>query len=486
MKDLVQLASKTEYTYEPSDEDLLKTIQKLQDSYLNFKLGEEQINILLTIFKFVQTPGFDELVLSGPGGSGKSAITKLIVQYLEDNEIDYTLATPTNKACGVLQKYTERSVTTLHKLLTLKPTLDILELDFKDLQWVSDSKISSIPPKGVLIIDECSMINSDLYEFIKEKAQDRQCKIIYTGDSKQLYPVKEKDLSKPFKCAHQCNLTKIYRQKGDNPILDILGELRYTPKNSFSNIKSEKGSLITYNKWKLFLNDSINLFKESVETGNTEIVKLLAYTNRRAEAFNQVIRERIFNSKNEYCKGEILMGYDSCTISDDSYDFDVINSEEYIVKDIVSGHSYIGNMKFNGFYLNLHPINPEYFDGPVFIISRDTPKEKFDMLAYYIESLRLTALSIKNKQKAAKAWRNYFEVMESFATPIDLIYNGRTVRKKTLDYGYCLSVHKSQGSNYDNVLIDMGNIFICKNKEELRQLQYVAMSRTRNNINILL
>lgn len=74
------------------------------------------------------------------------------------------------------------------------------------------------------------MINSDLYEFIKEKAQDRQCKIIYTGDSKQLYPVKEKNLSKPFKCAHQCNLTKIYRQKGDNPILDILGELRYTPK----------------------------------------------------------------------------------------------------------------------------------------------------------------------------------------------------------------------------------------------------------------
>lgn len=134
MTDLVQLASKTEYTYEPSDEDLLKTIQKLQDSYLNFKLGEEQINILLTIFKFVQTPGFDELVLSGPGGSGKSAITKLIVRYLEDNEIDYTLATPTNKACGVLQKYTERSVTTLHKLLTLKPTLDILELDFKDLQ----------------------------------------------------------------------------------------------------------------------------------------------------------------------------------------------------------------------------------------------------------------------------------------------------------------------------------------------------------------
>lgn len=83
-------------------------------------------------------------------------------------------------------------------------------------------------------------------------------------------------------------------------------------------------------------------------------------------------------------------------------------------------------------------------------------------------------------------WKEYFRVMESFTTPVDLVYGNRTVRKKTLDYGYCLSVHKSQGSNYDNILIDMGNLFTCKNKEELRQLQYVALSRTRNNISMLI
>lgn len=43
-----------------------------------------------------------------------------------------------------------------------------------------------------------------------------------------------------------------------------------------------------------------------------------------------------------------------------------------------------------------------------------------------------------------------------------------------------------QGSTYNDVLIDMGNLFICKNKEELRQLQYVAMSRTRNNVSLLI
>lgn len=77
-------------------------------------------------------------------------------------------------------------------------------------------------------------------------------------------------------------------------------------------------------------------------------------------------------------------------------------------------------------------------------------------------------------------------MLESFLTPYDLVYDGRIVRKKSLDYGYCISVHKSQGSNYNNVLVDMNNLFICRNKEELRQLQYVALSRTRNDVSLLM
>lgn len=83
-------------------DDLLQTIYTLQDKFLNFELGDEQVDVLVSIFAFLHKKGFDELVLSGPGGSGKSAITKLIVLYLEKQCIPYILATPTNKACGVL------------------------------------------------------------------------------------------------------------------------------------------------------------------------------------------------------------------------------------------------------------------------------------------------------------------------------------------------------------------------------------------------
>ena len=78
-----------------------------------------------------------------------------------------------------------------------------------------------------------------------------------------------------------------------------------------------------------------------------------------------------------------------------------------------------------------------------------------------------------------------YKIIGSFITPFDLKYDDRVIKKKSIDYGYALSVHKSQGSTYDTVMVDMGNIMKCLNKIELRQLQYVAMSRTRKNILLL-
>lgn len=184
------------------------------------------------------------------------------------------------------------------------------------------------------------------------------------------------------------------------------------------------------------------------------------------------------------------MGYDTCSYKDKqmfkSMEFEIINSAEYIVTNITSGHCQLGYITYKGYYLTLRPINTEYSEDEIFIISRDTNEKDLTALAAYIELMRLDAIQARSKIVASKLWKEYFRVMESFTTPVDLVYGNRTVRKKTLDYGYCLSVHKSQGSNYDNILIDMGNLFTCKNKEELRQLQYVALSRTRNNISMLI
>ena len=56
-----------------------------------------------------------------------------------------------------------------------------------------------------------------------------------------------------------------------------------------------------------------------------------------------------------------------------------------------------------------------------------------------------------------------------------------------ISYGYCITTHKSQGSTFDNIYIDMNNIITKnKNKEESYRCLYTASTRSSNKVNLLL
>ena len=95
----------------------------------------------------------------------------------------------------------------------------------------------------------------------------------------------------------------------------------------------------------------------------------------------------------------------------------------------------------------------------------------------------MEAVNAKYKSRSL-AWKKYYQIYNSFTTPKDLFYDNRLIRRKSFDRGYSTTVHKSQGSNYNNVYVDMYDINTCTDKEQLRQLQYVALSRTRGNVYI--
>lgn len=155
-------------------ESILNT---LESKYLTFKLGEEQREALLSVFSFIKENEDVEFCLLGKGGVGKSTITKLIVRYLEELDIPYQLAAPTHKSKKILSQMTERDAVTIHQLLALRPTIDVMDLDMKDLQF-SIASTDSIPRGGIIIIDECSMINDILYDEIIKRCKDKDCKVL--------------------------------------------------------------------------------------------------------------------------------------------------------------------------------------------------------------------------------------------------------------------------------------------------------------------
>ena len=512
-KYLVNLKPNNEYLDEydedidiPNDNQL--TYDELKKkSTLSFTLDYQQLEYIKQIINFINTPNKYEFLLTGGPGTGKSTIISQVIAYLQRNGYSYKVCAPTHKARINLDKMvgTDDGIT-LHQLLKLSPDLDILELDFRKLKLIChlNERKSDIP--SLIIIDECSMISSEMYKFLKDELIDtRHVKIIYVGDSKQLSAVNDKTISKVFSIEDKIELTKIYRQKEDAPLLYILKDLREKPLTKrIENFKSPSGNLYNCRDESEFLARAYHKFKEAIKNKDVNEVKIITYTNRQIDRFNAILHHNIFKDSDlEFCEGEFVMGYENYRVNDQLI---VTNSCDYIIKSIklASKQGDLMNYPFtvNGYDMVIDslPELPEVSidEGLVtgrykslFFISKKFDEENLKIYAEVLENTRRQAVALKDATKPGDIklrkilWSKYFKLCECFAVPEDLYYNGKLIRPATLKLGYACTIHKIQGSSINNVFFDLNSVFICKDKEEMRQLEYVALSRSKQNVYIL-
>ena len=451
-------------------------------------LGEEQVSALKILEDFIS--GDEQCItLSGSAGTGKTTIIRELLDYLDDEQISYALAAPTHKAKLVIEALTGSEAQTIHQLLALSPNIEIFALDYRDLVFETSKSsyaLLTIPYNGVVIVDEASMINDDLFQLLLDKCSASKSKIIFVGDIKQIQPVKSDRTSKVFTLPNTITLTKIYRQESDSPVLSILATLRDRPLYEFHTLKGVRDSINVTQSPRDFILAAQPCLKETVENRNVLNCKLLAYTNARVTSLNQVARKVIFgeDSNNEFNKGEILVGCDNFKYDQNEFwnslDYIIVNTPVKISKRIPN------------FDQSLIGYNLELYDtvykttNTIFVLSRDNDINVLSNLVNLIETTRLKAVDLKAKGKRnVELWKRYFETINSFACTFNLFYDNRVIKRKTFDYGYAITVHRSQGSSNNKVFVDMSNIGKQQDEEELRQLQYVAISRTRGDVFIL-
>lgn len=451
---------------------------------MEFALGKEQLEALISIKEFINSKDKIVYTLQGFAGTGKSTIIKEISTYLEDNTIPYVLCAPTHKAKLVLEQFTGRVGMTLHKLLGLSPNLELLELDFKDLMFRINNDSILFPFEGVVVCDEASMVNDHLFDLLINKLTRFRCKILFVGDKAQLRPVNAKDYSKVFGAEHSFTLSHIYRQETDSGLSAVLPILRHSVIPIFNNHIGINGSVICFRDTIPFFREAIPYFKKAIKTSDILEVKMFAYTNDRVTALNNKIRSVLFNTSEEYNKFDFLTGFDNIEYGN----FKFWNSMDYVIVDDPIKRTM--NLPFYGtlpgYVVNLYDASADYIN-EVFILSKEITSDYWTSLAYTIENIRLEAVELSNKKSrsASYRWKDYYKLTKSFATPFDLFLEDRLIKKKSFDYGYASTIHKSQGTSVNNVFIDMKDVSICRDREELRQLQYVAVSRARKNVHIL-
>ena len=137
----------------------------------NVKLDDVQKDALSSLIKFMES---DErcMCLTGEGGTGKTLLLSMLYTLLH-NKYKMQFVAPTNKAKNVLsiKLPPDASTMTIHQLLGLRPNLDILEFDAKQMEFDFGFIKSYIADLDLVVLDEASMINDDLYDLLLSKEQ---------------------------------------------------------------------------------------------------------------------------------------------------------------------------------------------------------------------------------------------------------------------------------------------------------------------------
>jgi len=446
---------------------------------IDFIPNSEQIDALEHLAAFLQS---DKLttVLSGSAGSGKSSCVRILLEYVKlKHRMNVRLVAPTHKAKAVLSRLSNNAyVTTLHKLLGLKPDFNILEFDARTIAFLDSLKLPIFETeKDLIIIDECSMISNELYDMVVRKALGKG-KVIFLGDSQQIQAVNQAGIGKVFTKTDYAgfHLTTVVRQQ-DNPLVNTLTKLRNGEQFEYeSDLQHGKG-LRVHNLRDFQIAISEHYFSLEKLNESPQGTKIIAYTNVRVQAFNALARKLMGINKKVINTGELLTAYDTYS---NSYDEILVNGSDYIVEKVTPENKVIPSYGlFKGYTLTLRYPNDNEIN-EVFLLDPEASDTAYKNLGIVMENLRLKAI------KKKYLWKNFFAMSESFVTMKDIVYQNRVIRKKTLDYGYAVSCHKSQSASHTHVFVDIDNIRICKDPIERRQLEYVALSRPTHLAHILI
>lgn len=467
---------------------------------LPFSLNDQQKSALYELEKFIEDYG-TEITLSGYAGTGKSTIIGIFSKWLDHRigrgNIVYTA--PTHRANVITkQNNPNANVYTLSAIFGFTPDTDIAmeqgSLDLRELEFRSKNQVK-YEPGQLIIIDEASMVQDGLYEYIQKIVAKDGVSVIYVGDSAQLRPVKSDHISKVFTSdgVPQITLTKVERT-GDNPILKEATRLRRGEGLSYQTDINDKGQGVLYTSDDAIIDKNLKQIVTSEEFNADPLhFRVLTATNAAVSAYNSKIRSlRYGKFAKPFVKGDIIMGYSNKLRKPDG-SYKLVNSGDYVIQNItdttVKFKTDKGDIEFKAFKLSIRPTGSTIMDDfQITVIDKNEPDSKLFEIVEYKDRLWRMAKEAKQNKQISK-YRDLVQMAFNIDNELNITKNlednqGRLKIRKAIDYGYAQTVWKSQGSTYSKVLIlsnEIDTFGYGKDVMQLRnELRYVAVSRAKN------
>jgi ATP-dependent exoDNAse (exonuclease V) alpha subunit len=449
----------------------------------NIILNEGQQEAVDLMVTWAKRKTFEStFTLSGSAGTGKTTVTN---QFIRECSIDIdriAVSAPTHKAKEVIQSVTGLQGFTLQSLLGLRPDTELANFDPNNPAFSPQSD-PLIGEYKLIIIDECSMVNKELYDHLVRQSKIYGVKLLFLGDPNQLPPINEK-LSKTFENKEFAyKLKQVVRQSKENPITELLDILQKDIENktyNYVNYFNKEKTILNVNNEGYIITRHVPTFQEYLLADfqsqefsfNIDYCKFLSYTNTSVNAVNKFIRKNIMNTEEELAEGDLLLCYKTYSTPDGK--IITSNSKDYLVKSTENIYSS---------FLNCNCISVELFDKEynevekrIFVKNSDLP-----IFAGLIEK------KISQAKAKRSLWKAYFDFKAKYMVlaPVVNQYN-KTLVGKDFDYGYGITVHKSQGSTYDITYLNIADILSNYDNEEKKKLLYVALSRVKTRCYMLI
>lgn len=359
------------------------------------ELSNEQIKILDYIRKY------NICILNGSGGTGKTFSTQSVIQMLKDNNKSYELFSPTGKAAKVLSENTGEQASTIHRGLGYMPP---------DKWGYNETEKMMC---DVLIVDEFSMVDLRLFKHIIDAIDFERTKLLMIGDNAQLPSVSCGNLLHDFmqsKMIPTVTLTKVFRY-GEGGLMKVATDVRQC-KQYLNNINQQ----CTY-----FGNNKDYAF---INVGSSTIVKNLIalYQKLLSSGKYNVDDIQVLTSYKKGDYGQIVINNQLQKIANRNYgsqDFMKVGDITYYKDDIIIQNT-------NNYHARIF-----YEDD---FIADDMPKETF--------------IANGETGKIKKIDQN--KVIIEFDDVL-VEYDRSAIQMCGL--GYCITIHKSQGSSIKVVLL---------------------------------
>ncbi len=434
-----------------TQEETVKRIVKA----MPFAPTAEQSAAIGTFSSFI-CDGHDRtvMILRGSAGTGKTSLAGAIVRTMAELKQKIMLLAPTGRAAKVFALNSGHAAYTIHRRIYRQKTITAAMGSFN----LNDN----LNTDTLFIIDEASMVANQGYgsgnfgsgclldDLVQYVYSGRNCRMMLIGDTAQLPPVGEDD--SPALSAdvlrgygldvYEAELSEVLRQSYGSGILynattirkmithDEATQLPKVRFRGFAEIQMVPGD------------ELVEQLASSYSAVGLDETTVVTRSNKRANIYNQGIRNMVLGREDELCQGDMLM------VVKNNYHWSakslpyIANGDRARVWRVRNIQELYG-LRFADITLQF----PDYDDLEL------TATAIIDTLA-----AEAPALTVEQNERLFNAVMDDYADIPLKADRLKKIKEDKYYNALQIKFAYAVTCHKAQGGQWAHVYIDQGHM----------------------------